>query len=1428
MNSTHPNTGAFQKTRTQQAFRFLAGTIAAALAVHSAQASTIVWDGTNASWNTNTNWSTALGATTPDPVTVPGALDDVIFNNTATNGNETVTLDANQSAKSLTFNNTGTTALTAGGTARTLTFGTGGLSGGITVASGAGAVTLGDGSAASDVLISLAGGSQTWTNNTANAFTINDSASAFTRTAGAGATLNFNQASTGVFSMSSTVLPNVNNIVGTWASFGTGTSTTYARNNGSNTIVGLGYTGTTDGTTAASPANLTDTTGVVNYKLTTGTGTAPASFSGNTIRFVSTTANQTTAFGSTLFKVNGLMYAGSTSTTISAYWLLGAAAKNLTIGDNKELVINAAVSKVYSSTVPYDIRIDATIIDNPGNPSTVVKTGPGAILLNANPVNSFSGGLIINDGFVRQGAAANNMGTGTITLNGGGITTSGGTTVGRGINNALVINGSCQIADTAVMGNVNGIWALGSFTVNATPTITLGMTTTGNYSISFTGGAFSANSTATFGGISNMTQTGAFTGGGSMVWGSSGTATFNQANTFSGTTTVTGGTLNLTTPLALQNSALDTTSSITGTGTSGLKTTQTSLTLGGLIGNKDLSTVFTTTGGGGYTSVATLTLNPGNGVTNSYSGAIANGAMALTKSGLGTQSLSGTNTYSGVTQVNGGILNFLNTSAKSSNTVTAGASGTIGLGVGGSGFYSETDVDNLFDATLSGFSMDAASGVAIDTSAGNFNQTTNLDSARALTKLGANTLTLSGTNGYTGSTTVSAGTLAVSGTLGNTAIAVSGGTLSLQGASAVSQNVVTVSSGTLTQTVDNSLSSTAALTVSGGSATLGNTNNFSGATTLNGGTLTLGHANAVQNSTVTLSGGTLAFATGNTSPVLGGLAGAGNITLATATSQAVQLNAGNNSTTYTGVLSGGGGLTKVGSGTLTLTKTETYSGPTVISGGTLKLDQGSLIFQPTAVTASGGNYSQGGGTYTANLAAVTTAPAVTFTGGNIGLAALPSTALATPVNSGGNGVWFGSNPVLGAGSWMAFDLGSPQGVSKLDLWLGAQDSWFAGGFSVYSLPSMPAGVGNQATTGALPAGATLLASTSGITGYSQGSTAAANTLLESYNTACAANVVSFTPTTTQYLLVQITSALFGGNGGIIQQVRFEGNNSGSLPSATPLTVSGGTLDLNGGIQTVASLSDGGVTSGSNIINSGAVAGTLTLNPTSGSTTFGGVIGGGGGGTISLTKTGNGTQILSGTNTYTGATIVSGGTLLVNGSISGSTTVNVNSTATLGGSGGTIGTNATTVNVNAGGTLAPGASIGTLIVGTATGNTVNFAGSVGSNAVLSIELNATSSSSDLFFVNGNLNLGANDQLTLSLLNGSAPTNNYTIATYTGTLTGTFDTIVGMPSGYSIDYGTGTNSSIMLTVPEPGAAVSLLGGLGLLLGIRRRAASSTSFK
>ena len=72
---------------------------------------------------------------------------------------------------------------------------------------------------------------------------------------------------------------------------------------------------------------------------------------------------------------------------------------------------------------------------------------------------------------------------------------------------------------------------------------------------------------------------------------------------------------------------------------------------------------------------------------------------------------------------------------------------------------------------------------------------------------------------------------------------------------------------------------------------------------------------------------------------MGGLAGAGKVALATAASQPVTLNVGANgqTTNYSGNLSGPGGLTKSGGGTLVLSASQSYVGPTVVVGGTLKL-----------------------------------------------------------------------------------------------------------------------------------------------------------------------------------------------------------------------------------------------------------------------------------------------------------------------------------------------------------------------------------------------------------------------------------------------------------------------------------------------------------
>jgi fibronectin-binding autotransporter adhesin len=213
----------------------------------------------------------------------------------------------------------------------------------------------------------------------------------------------------------------------------------------------------------------------------------------------------------------------------------------------------------------------------------------------------------------------------------------------------------------------------------------------------------------------------------------------SNANTFSGSTQVSGGTLELTNSLALQNSALDATNSITGTASAGLKTTVTTLTLGGLNGTKNLDALFTTalggaggtTAKGGYNDVTALTLNTGVGVTTAYSGAIINGAsgMTLTKTGAGTQVLAGANTYTGATTVSQGTLIVKGSITSSSLTTVAsgatiGGTGTIGaLTVSSGGFISGGDsVDNTSILTINGAYNQAGLYTAHIADTGNFDQ----------------------------------------------------------------------------------------------------------------------------------------------------------------------------------------------------------------------------------------------------------------------------------------------------------------------------------------------------------------------------------------------------------------------------------------------------------------------------------------------------------------------------------------------------------------------------------------------------------------------------------------------------------------------------------------------------------------------------------
>ena len=146
-----------------------------------------------------------------------------------------------------------------------------------------------------------------------------------------------------------------------------------------------------------------------------------------------------------------------------------------------------------------------------------------------------------------------------------------------------------------------------------------------------------------------------------------------------------------------------------------------------------------------------------------------------------------------------------------------------------------------------------------------------------------------------------------------------------------------------------------------GPVTLSGANTYTGNTSVLGGSLVLANQNALQNSTYGGGGGTLVFSStvSGHAFTFGGLNGSNNLSLVDNASNAVALSVGNNNAdvTYAGVLSGGGSLIKVGTGTQMLIGTNSYAGATTVQAGTLELD---VNAQSPVLAGAGGANIQGG------------------------------------------------------------------------------------------------------------------------------------------------------------------------------------------------------------------------------------------------------------------------------------------------------------------------------------------------------------------------------------------------------------------------------------------------------------------------------------
>jgi len=838
-----------------------------------------------------------------------------------------------------------------------------------------------------------------------------------------------------------------------------------------------------------------------------------------------------------------------------------------------------------------------------------------------------------------------------------------------------------------------------------------------------------------------------------------------------------------------------------------------------------------------------------------FAGSIS-GSGSVTQNGTGTLTLSGQNSYAGGTNILGGVLSVDNdgnlgaggiTIRNNGELLTTGANFTtnkaINLGAGGGTLATVGGSSATYGGIISGTGPlhigDPANGGAVILTANNSysggtsidrgtlqlgnggtsgsitgnvtdNGTLAFDRSDVVTfdgvisgtgtveQNGTGATILTGTNTYTGGTTINAGRLQI-GNGGTTGSIVGNVTDNLSLVFDRSDNVAFAGSisgpGSVTQI------GTGTLTLSGKNSYAGETNILNGVLSVNNdGNLGAGGI-TIRNNGELLTTGT-DFATNKTI-----ILGAGGGTLATV---------GGSSATYRGIISGTGPLhigDPANGGTVILTANNSYSGGTSIAHGTLQLgnggtsgsitgnvtDNGTLAFDRSDVVIFDGVISGAGSVQQNGAGTTILAGTNTYTGG-------------TTINAGtlqiGNGGTVGSivgnvtdnaSLVFDRSDNLAFagSISGPGSLTQIGtgtLTLSGQNS-YTGGTNILN------GVLSVNNDGNIGAG--------GITIRNNGELLTTGT--------------NFTTNKTINL---------GAGGGTLATVGGSSATYGGIVSgASPLHIgdpaNGGTVILTANNNYSGGTSiDRGTLQLGNGGTSGSIAGNITDNGTlafnrSDVVTFGGVING----TGSVQQNGTGTTILTGTNTYSGGTNIASGTLVAgSGTPFGSGPVQISGNASLleipndvtvtagptniiAGTADVNGTlNVPSVSVQPGatlmgsgfincsltnsGTVSPGNSPGTLTI---RGNYTQT-----SSGVLNIVINSATNYSHLA-VTGHANLDGTLRLTLA--SGFKPnaSGNFQVLSAGQGISGSFRSIVD-PSGppFRVSY---TNGAVDVTAADP---------------------------